>query len=164
MLSFLRRKPRKKTDTPLSDAKHFRNVVGQCAYGKNPMTITISSNGHGSGVVVKPDDALTHYLFQWAQGICFQLACKGVATTDIPNGNKNLDPDAAEDLVTYLKFWGEMMASTGEFPVLMISRREPNEQRMLVTPGYEPDQLKQILQWAAMQSDKLTAEIKIEHS
>lgn len=151
--------------TELQAAKFFRTVVGNCAFLKHPMTLTITCNGFETSVGLSPKDNLTRYLFEWAQGICFQLSTDGVASTEAYNHSPALDPEIREEIETYMKFWVSLMAKNGEFPVLLISRRESSgRQRMIVTPGYEPDILKEFLRTAIQQTDTLHTDIEIVHS
>lgn len=150
--------------TDLEAAKFFRMIIGQCTIMKKPLTLTVHCDGYETSVALHPKDNLTRYLFEWAQGCCFQLASGGVVSTQAENKSISLDPDLVRDVDTYIKFWAHLIARNGEFPVLMISRREiSGTQRMLVTPGYDKDILKQFLRTAIQQTETLIHDIEIIH-
>jgi len=129
-------------------AKLFRNIVGQCAYGKKPMTVTVKCDGYESFVTCLPSDNLTAYLFQWAQGVCFQLMCEELPHYEAANDGHRLDDQNADNVRRYLTWYANKLIEVGEFPAVMISRREPQSQHVMVSPGYDNYQVKQILEQA----------------
>ena len=141
--------------------KHFRNTVGQCAYAKHPMTVSIKCSGYEASVNIGPDDALVSYMFQWAQGVTFQVATQGYALTNEPGKPFPMEEEVKKDVKRYLEWWVRTIIDAGEHPVVMISRREPGIQRFLITPGYSQEVVDHILDLAKSQNKKALTEVEI---
>lgn len=160
-LGWLVREQRQADSDTLAAAKHFRNVVGQCAFGKKMLTMTIDCDGYVAQVCLAPDDGLIQYMFQWAQGITFQVAAKGKALTNAPGQKMHMDEREKKDVEDYLKWWGKILTDNGEHPVVMISRREPGVQRLMICPGYSKDMIDMVIDIARSQNKDTMTEIEM---
>jgi len=150
--------PNKHRCDELEAAQQFQDVLREATLYQQPMLVTIRAGGWESTVAVAPSDQLVDFLFQWSQRAIFRI---GTDCMDLPvEMPADFDGTDERRLRRYMRAWADIMVENGTFPVMLVTRREPDRQAIIATPGYTEEQLLEILDRAKLLVPDILTHIK----
>jgi hypothetical protein len=151
--------PNKKKVDQLAAAEDFQDVLREATVYEQPIFLTVRCGGREETVMLHPDTELVGYLYRWSQAWIFRI---GVGDVELPADTaEDFDSQMQRQIKGYMRYWAEIMIKDRTLPVVLVCRREPDNQSIIVTPGHSEGQLLEILDKAKLLVPNILSQIKI---
>lgn len=152
--------PNKDKVDQLSAAIDFQDVLRAASHSKLPLLLTVRCGTREETVMLHPDTEIVGYLYRWSQAWIFRI---GVGDDiDVPSdAGEDFDTKVQRQIKEYMRYWAQMMIRDHAFPVILVCRREPGTQSVIVTPGHTEAELLQILDMAKLLIPNIVSNVKI---
>lgn len=151
--------PNKEKVDQLAAAQDFQDVLREASLYEQPIFLTLRCGPREETVMLHPDTELVGYLYRWSQAWIFRI---GIGDVEVPADTaEDFDSKMQREIKGYMRYWAEMMIKDRTLPVILVCRREPDTQSIIVTPGHSEGELLEILDRAKLLLPNIHSQIKI---